>query len=156
MQEKSQETHGTVGPFLFRKGRLALDFGIPLLPENGSPGLSAKSHLQITWAEFWGQEIRLIICQTKKMGEVNLSKHCCPTSERQWLPYKGSSRAQRGWMTGCTFPMAAGLHSPGIWCHFSEVERLGWQVYCSGSQREIRGGERAAWPNWRAKGVTLH
>jgi hypothetical protein len=39
------------------------------------------------------------------------------------------------------FTMAAGLGSPGVQHHFSEAVCLGWQVYCSGGQREIRGRE---------------
>jgi hypothetical protein len=36
---------------------------------------------------------------------------------------------------------AAGFASPGVWRHFSEAVCLGWQVYCSGGQRETRGRE---------------
>jgi hypothetical protein len=32
-----------------------------------------------------------------------------------------------------------GRESPGVWCCISEAVYLGWQVYCSGGQREIRG-----------------
>jgi hypothetical protein len=39
------------------------------------------------------------------------------------------------------FIMAAGLDSPGGRCHFSEAACLGWQVYCSGGQTEMRGRE---------------
>jgi hypothetical protein len=36
------------------------------------------------------------------------------------------------------FPMAAGLGSTGVRCHFSEAVCLGWQVDCTGGQREMR------------------
>jgi hypothetical protein len=35
--------------------------------------------------------------------------------------------------------MTAGLDSPGVRHHFSEAVCLGWQLYCSGGQRETRG-----------------
>jgi hypothetical protein len=74
-------------------------------------------------------------------GRVKLSKHCHPTSERKHLPFKGEFRAQLDYVTRCMFTTTTGLDSVSVQCHFSEALCLGWQVYCSGVQREIRGRE---------------
>jgi hypothetical protein len=32
-------------------------------------------------------------------------------------------------------------YSLGVWLHFSEAVYIGWQVYCSGGQKEMRDRE---------------
>jgi hypothetical protein len=45
-------------------------------------------------------EIRFIIHQMKrKIGAVNLSKHCCPKSERKYPLFKGEFRSQYKYVT---------------------------------------------------------
>jgi predicted alpha/beta-hydrolase family hydrolase len=88
------------------------------------------------------REIKLIIHQTKRRtGRVNLSKHCRPPSERTCPPFNGEVRAQLDWVIICVSTMAGGLGSPVVRHHFSEAVCLGWQVYCSGGKRQIRGRE---------------
>jgi hypothetical protein len=70
----------------------------------------------------------------RRTERVNFSKLCHPPSERKCPPFKREFRAHLHCMTRCMSTMAAGLGSPGVRHHFSEVVCLGWQVYCSGSQ----------------------
>jgi hypothetical protein len=105
---------------------------MPLLPENWSPGLGANSQFTNKREQGFEEKRIEITCQmNRRTGRVNLSKHWRPPSERKCLLSRRSSGAQLDCVTKYmfTWPLALVLQVPGAVC-------LGWQVYCSGGQRE--------------------
>jgi hypothetical protein len=113
-----------------------------------SPLASVLTHnLQTTRAGFWGEGNKFIIHQTKRrtwnttsQGSVIplLGENVCllkGVGGSAWLP------EQMHVHHGCDLGSPGAL-APHLWCYVS---------LCSGDLREK--GQRAAWPNWRAKGL---
>jgi hypothetical protein len=114
-----------------------------LLPEIQSPSLKANSQFTNNESSVLRKRKKglLFVRQRKGQGESASQSTVVPLLRENVYLLKGHPGVQLDCMTICMPTKAGGLDLLGVWCHFSEAVCLGWQVYCSGGQREIRARE---------------